>query len=105
MHMVTTAYKHIVLDDKGVALIANTGMKVIELVQSHQAYGWSPVELHFQFPHISLGQIHSALAYYWDHKHDLDHQILQRAKTSQTIQTQTPVPDIVERLRATKAVQ
>ena len=105
MHLATTSYEHIVLDEKGVALIANTGMKVIELVQSHQAYGWSPAELHFQFPHISLGQIHSALAYYWDHKHELDQQILQRAKTSQIIQSQTPVPAIVEGLRATKAAQ
>jgi uncharacterized protein (DUF433 family) len=42
-------------------------MKVIELVREQDAYGWSPEELHFQHPYLSLGQIHSALAYYWDH--------------------------------------
>jgi hypothetical protein len=37
-------------------------------------------ELHFQFPHLSLGQIHSALAYYWDHKDELDADIDRRAR-------------------------
>ncbi len=27
------------------------------------AYGWSPEEMHFQHPDLTLGQIYSALAY------------------------------------------
>ncbi len=34
-------------------------MKVVE----QKAYGWSAEELHFQHPYLTLGQIHSALAY------------------------------------------
>jgi len=40
-------------------------MKVVESVVEQQAYGWSPEELRFQHPYMTLGQIHSALAYYW----------------------------------------
>ncbi len=47
-------------------------MKVIELVLERSAYGWSPEELHFWYPQLSLGQIHSALADYWDHQAALD---------------------------------
>ncbi len=34
-----------------------------ELVVEQQEYGWSPEELHFQHPYLTLGQIHLTLAY------------------------------------------
>lgn len=52
-------------------------MKVTELVSEVMAYGWSPEELHFQHPYLTMGQIHSALAYYWDHAEELDREIEQ----------------------------
>jgi len=73
-----TRYEHIVLNDDGVPQIAGTTMKVIELVLDQRAYGWSPDELRFQHPYLVLGQIHSALAYYWDHQDELDRDILRR---------------------------
>jgi uncharacterized protein (DUF433 family) len=60
----STDYKHIQLDDNGFPLIEGTTMKVAELIISHLTYGWSPEELHFQYPHIALSKIYSALAYY-----------------------------------------
>lgn len=78
MSLTETRYEHIILTDTGVPLIAGTTMKIIELVREAQAYGWSPEELHFQHPYLSLGKIHSALAYYWDHQNELDADIAQR---------------------------
>jgi uncharacterized protein (DUF433 family) len=74
----TTSYEHIRLDDKGVPHIAGTTMKVVELVMAQIAHGWSPEELHFQHPYLSMTQIHSALAYYWEHKEMLDTDIDRR---------------------------
>lgn len=76
----TVTYPHLTIDADGLPLIAGTTMKVVELVTAQLAHGWSPEELHFQFPHLSLGQIHAALAYYWDHKGDLDADIDRRAR-------------------------
>ena len=73
-----TDYKQVVINEKGVPIIAGTTMKIVELVGAHQAYGWSPPELHFQFPYLSMSQIYSALAYYWDHKEELDQDMKQR---------------------------
>ena len=28
--------------------------------------------MHFQYPHLTMSQIHSALAYYWDFKAEMD---------------------------------
>jgi hypothetical protein len=62
-------------------------MKVIELVLDKVAYGWSPEELRFQHPDLTLGQIHSALAYYWDHQDELDQDIERRLQEINRIQT------------------
>ena len=75
---VKTKYEHVVLNEKQVPIIEGTNMKVIEVVLEKTAYGWSPEELHFQHPYLTLGQIYSALAYYWDHQEDLDQDIESR---------------------------
>ncbi len=75
----TTHYAHIELAPDGVPTIVGTTMKVVELIMAQTAHGWSPEELHFQFPHLSLSQIHSALAFYWAHKAVLDADIDRRS--------------------------
>jgi uncharacterized protein (DUF433 family) len=94
-----TAYEHIVLDDRQAPRIAGTTMKVIELVTAQRAHGWSPEELRFQFPALTLGQIHSALAYYWDHQADLDQEIARRLAMVDDWQRQEPPSPLRERLR------
>lgn len=67
-----TGYKYIEFDENNVPFIIGTRMKVVEIITSVYAYGWSAEELHFQYPHLTMSQIHSALAYYWDNKEDID---------------------------------
>gem|GEM_PF-263926 len=74
-------YKHVVLDEKKVPYIQNTTMKVVELVIEKKVYGWSPEELYLQHPYLNLGQIHSALAYYYDHINEIDRDIERRRQS------------------------
>lgn len=73
-----TRYEHIELSEDHVPSITGTTMKVIELVIEQQTYGRSPEEAHFQHPYLTVGQIHPALAYYWDHQEELDRDIERR---------------------------
>jgi uncharacterized protein (DUF433 family) len=73
-----TDYKFILIDEDQVPFIKETSMKVVELVTSVHAYGWSPEELHFQYPHLTMSQIYSALAYYWEHKQEIDQDMRRR---------------------------
>jgi uncharacterized protein (DUF433 family) len=86
MSMVRTEFEHITLDETGVPVIAGTTMKVIELVLEKMAYGWSPEELRFQHPYLTMGQIHAALAYYWDHADELDADIERRLQFVNQVQ-------------------
>lgn len=58
-------------------------MKVVELIAERSAYGWSPEELYFQHPYLTLGQIHSALAYYWDHVEELEQDMNRRLASTE----------------------
>lgn len=94
-----TRYEHVVLDDENVPILAGTTMKVVELVVEQRAYGWSPEELHFQHPYLELGQIHSALAYYWDHREELDQDIQQRLERVDGFSREDRSTSLAERLR------
>jgi uncharacterized protein (DUF433 family) len=63
---------HIHRDAQGRPWIDDTNIKVIEVVLDHIAYGWSADEIHVQHPHLSLGQIHAALSFYFDHQQEFD---------------------------------
>ena len=88
MSLAVTRYEHIVLDEDRIPLISGTNMKVIELILEQSAHGWSAEELHFQHPYLSLGKIHSALAYYWDHKDEFDQDIETRLERVNQIRHQ-----------------
>lgn len=100
MAFTETRYEHVVLDARGVPVIADTTMRVDELVTAQATYGWSAEELHFQFPYLTLGQIHSALAYYWDHRDALDQQIARRLATVDELQRHSPPVPPRDHLRA-----
>ena len=100
MSIVKTEYEHIAIGEDGIPMISGSTMKVIELVTGKISYGWSPEELHFQHPCLTLGQIHSALAYYWDHEEELNQEIERRLEqVERTRRALKPAPLIV-RLKA-----
>jgi uncharacterized protein (DUF433 family) len=73
--LMKTRYEHIVSnEDHRIPEVVGTTLKVVE----QQAHGWSPEELHFQHPYLALGQIHSTLDYYLDHREELDRDIQRR---------------------------
>lgn len=95
-----TQYMHIQLQDDRVPIIVGTTMKVVELVTSHLVYGWSPEELHFQYPHIALSKIYSALAYYWDRKQEIDADMQRRLEFAEQMRRNTSPSPLQAKLQA-----
>jgi uncharacterized protein (DUF433 family) len=73
--MPTPAVSMIEIDDRGVAWISGAGVKVIEVAVDKLAHQSSPEEMAAEYPHLSLAQIHAALAYYYAHQAEFDAQI------------------------------
>ncbi|MFM7450204.1 MAG: DUF433 domain-containing protein [Leptolyngbyaceae cyanobacterium] len=100
MAQTATDYKYVELDEQQVPYIAGTTLKVVELVEAQQAYGWSPEEIHIQHRYLSLGQIHSALAYYWDHQQEMDADLERRFQSAEAIRRETGETTLARKLRA-----
>lgn len=96
---VATTYEHITLNKNGDPIIEETTTKIVEIVLEMKAYGWSPEEIHFQHPHLSLGQIYSALAYYFDHVEDFENDITERLRKVEKIQTEIKTDNLAEKLK------
>ncbi|MBI3911060.1 MAG: DUF433 domain-containing protein [Armatimonadetes bacterium] len=89
----------ILLDHRGVAWVEGTNTKVKEIVLDKIAYGWSPEEIHFQHPHLSLAHIHAALAYYHEHKEELDAEIERDYQEYLELRRQAGESPMAKRLR------
>ena len=100
--MPITVTSQIEIDDHDVAWIVGANTKVVEVVLDKIAYGWSPEEMHFQHPHLSLAQIHSALAYYYENREKLDAQIERDYREAKALQPKLSSPAFREKLHALK---
>ena len=90
------------LDGRGVAWIGGTKVKVTEVVLDKISYGWSPEEIHFQHPHLSLAQIHAALTYYYENQSQLDAQSRHGLEESAKCASQVSDADLQAKLSSLK---
>jgi uncharacterized protein (DUF433 family) len=97
--MPVVAIEHIDVDARGVARIVGTRSKVIQIVMDRMANGWGPEEIHEQYPHLSLGQIYAAFAYYYDHKAELDAQIEADIRRAEEMRAQAGELAVVQKIK------
>src|SRR5205085_11645599 len=90
--MVAVLNSLIELDEHGIPWITGANTKVVEVVLDKMAYGWSPEEMHRQHPHLSMGQIHAALAYYYEHQAEVDADIERRERYVEELRAQQKNP-------------
>jgi len=91
--------KYIYLDEKGIAWIEGTGIKVIEIVRDYIIDKMSPEDIKEAFPELSLAQIFSALAYYYEHKEEFDKQIEEWENYIEILRNQYPKNKIYFKLK------
>ena len=98
--MSTLAYPHLELRPNGRLYIAGTPFKVRQLVLDHVAYGWGAEEIQREHPQLTLGQIHVALGYYYDHKDELDREIEQGRIMAEELQAQQGESSLIAKAKA-----
>jgi uncharacterized protein (DUF433 family) len=78
-HMsVETGYAHIEQTPGvcgGKRRIQGTRIRVLDIVALFESNGLSPDEICDQYPGLTLGMVYSALAYYFDHRNELEAEI------------------------------
>ena len=98
--MATVEYAHISLNSDNIPILTGTRIKVVLIVMDHLGRGWDAQQIHRQYPHLSLGQIHSALAYYYDHQAQMDADIERRKQNAEEMKARHGPGPVTEKLKA-----
>ena len=93
-------YPHIEIGDDGAAVVAGASTKVVEIVLDRLAHNWDADEIQRQHPHLSLAQIHAALAYYYDHQVEVDGDIERRLNRVRSVRNEVGESPYRSRLEA-----
>lgn len=74
----------------GRARIAGHRIRVVDVVAWHEKRGQSPDEIVAMFPGITLADVHAALAYYFDHREEIEAEFRQDAALGDTLRARYP---------------
>jgi hypothetical protein len=61
-------------------------IRVAHIVIDYLNHGWSADEMCIHYPHLKLAEVHSAMAYYFDHQSEIDgeiaeeHQLIEKSR-------------------------
>jgi uncharacterized protein (DUF433 family) len=99
--MSTVPMEHVWLDDRGVAWIDDTNVKVIEVAIDQIAHGLSAEEIFAEHGrHLSLAQIHAALACYYDHQPEFDREIGDQLRDYEKLRADSLASPMRQKLRS-----
>ena len=104
MSIAETTYHHIILNQMNQPVIEGAQTKVVEIVLDKVAYGWSPEEIQYQHPQLTLGQIYSALAYYADHQEEFDKEIETQLRHVDEMRKSARSTPLIKRLKAKRLI-
>src|SRR5712671_182287 len=76
MMAIVTTYPHIVKEnDAAACLVSHPRTRVALIVMDYLARGLAPEEIVRHYPYLTLAEVHSAMAYYHDHRQEIDSEI------------------------------
>ena len=72
------------------------------IVADYLGRGWSAEEIVLQYPYLTLAEVHSALAYYHDHRDEIDRELAEETAEAERSRREQPESAVIARLRAVK---
>jgi uncharacterized protein (DUF433 family) len=96
--MSTVAYPHIEITSDGHARIRGTGFKVRILAEEYLG-GASPKKLQRWHPQLTLSQVYSGLAYYYDHKQKFDEEMAELNRFAEELRARQGESLLAKKLR------
>jgi uncharacterized protein (DUF433 family) len=82
--------------------IAGTRIRVQDIYVWHELHGQSADQIVSQFPHITLADVYAALAYFWDHREEIQKQMKADDQFVESMKRNCPSP-LQQKLRACHA--
>jgi uncharacterized protein (DUF433 family) len=74
----------------GKPCVAGTRIRVQDIYVWHEIEGQTPDEIVSRHRQLTLGDVHAALAYYWDHRAEIQKQIKAAERTAKGLRRKYP---------------
>jgi hypothetical protein len=75
-------------------------IRVAQIVVDYLNHGWSADEICIHYPHLKPAEVHSAMAYYFDHQTEIDSEIQEDFKQGEEARMNAQPTAVEQRLRA-----
>lgn len=82
----------------GQARIAGTRIKVKHIYVWVERMGMAPAQVVAEYPHLTMAQVHAALAYYWSHRDEIHGDIEHEEKLIAELRSKSGPSKIQQRL-------
>lgn len=95
------SYPHVVKPEGDVARLKRVPrVRIAMIVMDYLAHGWSPEEMCRQHPYLLPAEAYSAMAYYYDHREELDKEIADELRQADRDRAAAPPSPFFLRMRA-----
>ncbi|MGD9635118.1 MAG: DUF433 domain-containing protein [Pirellulales bacterium] len=81
------------------AYVAGTRIRVQDIYAMSEVQGLSPDQIVAELPHLTLGQVHAALAYYFDHREQIRQEFREDDEFVEMLRRQTGPGPLEQRLK------
>ncbi len=96
---VELTYPHIVKDPgKPARLEKHPRTRVAMIMADYLWRGWSAEEIARQYPYLSLAEVHAAMTYYFDHRGEIEDELLAEYREVEAWKKNHPAPPFLLRL-------
>src|SRR5262245_52830786 len=75
-------------------------VRVAQIVIDYLNHGWSADEICIHYPHLKPAEVHSAMAYYFDHQSEIDDEIAEEQQLIDESRRTAKPTDVELRLRS-----
>lgn len=73
--------------------------RVAMIVADYLWRGWSAEEIVRQYSYLSLAEVHAALAYYFDHRDDIERELAEEYRDAAAWKGAHPTPQFLARIK------
>ena len=104
MKVNATVYPHILKNGTEPARLENhSRTRVAMLAADYLWRGWSAEEIVRHYPYLTLGEVHAALGYYFDHREEIDAELLEESRDADAWRKAHPTASELVRLKLAAA--
>jgi uncharacterized protein (DUF433 family) len=97
----TESYAYISKPADGPARLVNTPrVRVSQIIAAVLTHGWSVPELCRQYPYLTPAEAHMAMAYYYDHRQEIEAEIEEDDRLGRELDERTPESPFLKRMKA-----